>query len=75
MELNEIKIGLRVEVKKLGDTKGMMIKRRHLYVRKVGVKGAVIGYVPGHGEMYGGLNTMMVIPELTSSMNLKRSET
>jgi hypothetical protein len=29
MELDEIKIGLRVEVKKLGDTKGMMIKKEH----------------------------------------------
>ncbi len=49
MELDEIKIGLRVEVKKLGDTKGMMIKKEHLDVRAVGVKGTVIGYVPGHG--------------------------
>ena len=49
MELDEIKIGLRVEVKKLGDTKGMMIKKEHLDVRTVGAKGKVMGYVPGHG--------------------------
>ena len=49
MELNDVKIGLRVEVKTLGDTKGMMIKRQHLDVRTIGVKGTVIGYVPGHG--------------------------
>lgn len=49
MELDEIKIGLRVKVTKLEDTKGMMIKWEHLRVREVGVKGTVIGYVPGHG--------------------------
>lgn len=74
MELDEIKIGLRVEVKKLGDTKGMMIKKEHLDIRTVGVKGTVTGYVPGHGEMFGGLNTMTVTSELMFSMNSKRSE-
>ena len=49
MELDEIEIGLRVEVKKLGDTKGVFIKKEHLDVRKIGVKGEVVGYVPGHG--------------------------
>lgn len=49
MELDEIKIGLRVKVTKLGDTMGMLIKREHLDVRAVGVKGTVTGYVPGHG--------------------------
>ena len=27
----------------------MLIKKEHLDVRTVGVKGTVIGYVPGHG--------------------------
>lgn len=49
MELNEVKVGLRVQITKLGDTKGMMIKRHHLDVRTVGTRGEVIGYVPGHG--------------------------
>jgi hypothetical protein len=49
MELNEVKIGLRVKVTKLGDTKGMMIKKHRLDVRTIGAKGEVIGYVPGHG--------------------------
>lgn len=75
MELDEIKIGLRVEVKKLEDTKGMMIKKEHLDVRTVGVKGTVIGYVPGHGGDIWWIKRMMVISELTFLMNLKRSET
>lgn len=49
MELDEIKIGLRVKVTELGDTMGMSIKRGYLDVRAVGVKGTVVGYVPGHG--------------------------
>lgn len=49
MELEEVKVGLRVKVTKLEDTKGMMIKREHIDVRTVGVKGTVVGYVPGHG--------------------------
>ena len=49
MELDEIRVGLIVEVKKLGDTKGMFISKKHLDVRAIGVKGTVVGYVPGHG--------------------------
>lgn len=49
MELNKVKIGLRVKITRLEDTKGMMIKRQHLDVRTVGARGEVIGYVPGHG--------------------------
>lgn len=49
MELDEIKIGLRVKVTTLGDAKGMFVKKEHLDVRTIGVKGTVVGYVPGHG--------------------------
>lgn len=49
MELEDIIVGLRVGVKKLGDTKGMMVNKKHLDVRKVCVKGEIVGYVPGHG--------------------------
>jgi hypothetical protein len=49
MELKEVKVGLRIKVTRLGDTRGMMIKKHHLDIRTVGVKGKVIGHVPGHG--------------------------
>lgn len=49
MDLNSVKEGLKVKITKLGDTKGMIIKPRHLDVRKVGVTGTIVGYVPGHG--------------------------
>lgn len=49
MNLNNVKAGLHVKVVKLGDTMGMMIKPKHLDVRKVGVTGTITGYVPGHG--------------------------
>ena len=49
MELDDVRVGLRVEVKKLGDTRGMLIKKEHLDIRKVGVKGTIVGYIPGHG--------------------------
>lgn len=49
MKLEDIAIGLRVKIMTLGDTKGMFIKKEHLDVRKIGVKGTVIGYVSGHG--------------------------
>jgi hypothetical protein len=49
MNCNEIKDGLRVRTTKLGDTKGFLIKSRHLDCRKAGITGTVSGYVPGHG--------------------------
>lgn len=49
MELDEVKIGLRVEIVRLEDTKGMFVAKKHLDVRDVGAKGEIIGYVPGHG--------------------------
>lgn len=49
MDLNSIEEGLKVKITKLGDTKGMNINPRHLEVRKVGVIGTILGYVPGHG--------------------------
>ena len=49
MELDDVRVGLRVEVKKLGDTRGMLIQKEHLDIRKLGVKGTIVGYIPGHG--------------------------
>ncbi len=49
MNLNDVKVGLHVKVVKLGDAKGMLIKPKHLDVRKVGISGIITGYVPGHG--------------------------
>lgn len=39
-----------MKVVKLGDTRGMLIKPKHLDVRKVGITGVITGYVPGHGS-------------------------
>ena len=49
MDLSKVKEGLKVKVTKLGDTMGFLIKPKHLDIRKVGVTGTVVGYVPGHG--------------------------
>ena len=50
MELENVKVGLRVEVKSLhSDTKGMFIGQLHLDVRAVGIKGTIVDYVSGHG--------------------------
>lgn len=49
MNLNNVKVGIRVKVVKLGDTKGMFIKFKYLDVREVGITGIILGYVPGHG--------------------------
>lgn len=50
MELDDVKIGLKVEITKLEDnTRGMFVAKKHLDVRRVGAKGTVVGYVPGHG--------------------------
>ena len=40
MELDKVKVWLRV-VKKLGDTKGMFIKKKHLDVRAICINGTV----------------------------------
>ncbi len=45
----EKKIGLRVKVVKLGDTKGMLVRQHYLDARKVGATGTIIGFFPGHG--------------------------
>lgn len=49
MDCNNVKPGIRVRVTKLGETKGMLIKPKHLDCRREGVTGVVDGYVPGHG--------------------------
>lgn len=49
MELGDIRVGMRVEVKRLGTTKGMLINTTNLNVRAIGVKGRILGPVPGHG--------------------------
>ena len=49
MELNKVRVGLRVKTMKLGSTKGFFITQRHLDVRKSRITGTVTGWVPGHG--------------------------
>lgn len=49
MDCNAVKPSLRVRTTKLGKTTGMLIKEKHLEVRKAGVTGTVLSYVPGHG--------------------------
>ena len=49
MDCNDVKIGMKVRISKLGETTGMLIKPRHLECRKLEVTGTVKGYVPGHG--------------------------
>lgn len=49
MDCNAVKPHLRIRTVKLGDTKGMFIKPRHLDCRREGVIGTVLSYVPGHG--------------------------
>ena len=49
MNVNDVKPGLKVVTTKLGDTRGMMIAAKYLSVRKEGVAGEVLQYVPGHG--------------------------
>ncbi len=49
MELDKVKVGLRVKITQLGDTKGIYVKPKHLKCRKLGVTGTVLNYVPGHG--------------------------
>ena len=49
MDLQDVKVGLKVKITKLRSTSGMMIHPKRLAVRKAGAKGTVLGYVPGHG--------------------------
>ncbi len=49
MNLDAVKSGIRVKTTALGDTKGMLIKEKHLEVRREGLTGTVKSYVPGHG--------------------------
>lgn len=49
MDLNDVKPGLSVKVTALGSTGGMIIAAKHLICRRVGVKGTVKNWVPGHG--------------------------
>lgn len=48
-DINKINIGIKVVVSKLEDEKGMMIKQYLLNNRRLGAKGRVLDYVPGHG--------------------------
>ncbi len=49
MNCNAVKPNLNVRTIKLGETTGMTIAEKHLVVRKTGVTGTVLNYVPGHG--------------------------
>lgn len=49
MQDRDVKPGLWVKTTKLGKTVGMTIAEKHLSVRKEGVEGTVLNYVPGHG--------------------------
>ena len=49
MNIEDIKVGMRVKTTRLHSTRGMIVKEHHLKVRKAGLEGTVKGYVPGHG--------------------------
>ena len=49
MNKNDVKPGLRVKVICLGNTTGMLIDKKYLDNRTVGITGVIGGYVPGHG--------------------------
>jgi len=49
MDLQNVKIGLRVKVTELGPVAGMMIKPHILENRKQGAVGVIHDWVPGHG--------------------------
>jgi hypothetical protein len=49
MKSNKLEVGLRIKVFRLGKTKGMFVKKEHLDVRKIGITGTLLDYVPGHG--------------------------
>lgn len=48
-ECKGVRLGLKVEIHRLGETTGFCIHSRHLCVRQVGVLGTVTGLVSGHG--------------------------
>jgi len=49
MDLNDIKVGMKVKITKLESTKGFFIKNKHLEVRKENIIGTIKNYVCGHG--------------------------
>lgn len=49
MQDSAVESGLNVKITRLGSTLGMTIAERHLSVRKVGITGTVLNFVPGHG--------------------------
>lgn len=50
MDSSSIKPSLRIKTTKLGSTKMLIIKERHLNVRREGITGTVLGYAPSHDD-------------------------
>lgn len=46
---NEITVGMKVKVVQNNGTSGMLIKQKHLDLRRIGATGTIAGWVPGHG--------------------------
>jgi len=46
----DVKPGLVVKIGKLGSTTGMLVHEKHLKVRKSGLIGTVLRWIPGHGS-------------------------
>jgi hypothetical protein len=49
MSCDDVKPNMKVRTTKLYETTAMLIKKKHLEVRKAGITGTVLSYVPGHG--------------------------
>lgn len=49
MDCNDVKVGMKVVISKLKETRGIVVNQRHLDCRKIGVIGTVRWCVPGHG--------------------------
>jgi hypothetical protein len=49
LEVQGMKIGMKVKVTHLETTDGMLISEKHLLPRKADSVGEVLGWVPGHG--------------------------
>jgi hypothetical protein len=48
-ECKSPRIGVRVRIYRLGDTRGILVASKHLYSRQIGKIGTLKGIVPGHG--------------------------
>jgi len=49
MDVNQVAVNMPVWISHLETTDTMLVHEKNLSVRKAGLTGIVIGYVPGHG--------------------------